>query len=103
MVDFGNRFKGTEDSDWFGDFCSITSEIEEDHLNPHVPKILELALEYMKEDDEFSGIGYVQTSREEFPWVVVAAGDPVSLLKLVIELMQTHCKEFELDDFIEEL
>mgnify|MGYP003139287135 CR=1 FL=1 len=100
---FGNRFQGTDDSDWFGDFTSIASDIDEDQLNPHVPKMLELALDYMKEDDEFSGIGYVQTIREEQPWAVVAAGDPVSFIKLVIEVMQTHCKEFELDDFIENL
>ena len=98
-----SRFNGSNSEDFQGEFSLVASGV--DSISPHISKMLELAIEYIKQDDEdMSAFAYAQSVREEDPWVVIAANDPLSLVKVVAELLQSHCEpSIDFDDLLEDL
>ena len=74
MAESDSRFCGSESEDFQGEFSLVASDVNS--ISPHISKMLELAIEYVKrEDEDMSAIAYAQSMREEDPWVVIAAND----------------------------
>lgn len=101
MVD--SRFCGSDSEDYKGEFSLVASGV--DSISSHISKMLELSIEYIKkEDEDMSAIAYAQSEREEDPWVVIAANDPVSLVKIVAEVLQSHCEPaVDFDNLLEDI
>ena len=98
-----SRFCGSDSEDFHGEFSLVASGV--DSISSHISKMLELAIEYIKhEDEDMSAIAYAQSEREDDPWVVIAANDPLSLVKIVAEVLQSHCDPaIDFDDLLEDL
>ena len=98
-----SRFCGSDSEDFQGEFSLVASSV--DSISPHISKMLELAIEYIKsEDEDMSAIAYSQSEREQDPWIVIAANDPLSLVKVVAKVLQSHCEPaIDFDDFLENL
>ena len=97
------RFSGSDSEDFQGEFSLVAAGVEA--ISPHISRMLELAIEYIKkEDEDMSAVAYAQSEREEDPWIVIAANDPASLIKVVAEVLQSHCDPaVDFDDLLKDL